>query len=355
MASMIMCRLPIQRPCGQPVSRWKAGIDLAPRRRAQIRYSASFNRFHLIHLLRCFTQGNTLFYNIANTSGFISMTQEVGVWHHVALAFDTVADLAYLYVDGVQRVMANASNVNYGSFPLVIGAEQTSATTFANFFHGSIDEFRVYDRALTSAEVRNQYSQYAATRMVQSAGTATIGGSLTGSPAVTLSGGKTTRNGYSLATLNQIGGQLAPGNSPGCLTIDGNYSLAVAGSLQVEVDGASVCTQYDQLRVNGSVSLAGALDFVLAPTYAPSIGTLFTIIENDGADAIVGQFTGLPERQVFIANGTELFQITYRGGTGNDVVLKYLGSGVIVSTTAVVGAGSLVEAITTTNSRRVRS
>ena len=80
--------------------------------------------------------------------------------------------------------------------------------------------------------------------------------------------------------------------------------------------------QYDQLNVNGTVSLSG---ITLSPTlnYASSVGDQFTIINNDGTDPISGTFIGLPQgKKLYI--GQQLFQISYTGGTGNDVVLSRL-------------------------------
>ncbi|MCI0360105.1 MAG: Ig-like domain-containing protein, partial [Planctomycetaceae bacterium] len=50
------------------------------------------------------------------------------------------------------------------------------------------------------------------------------------------------------------------------------------------------------------------------------VGDTFMIVANDGSDAVVGTFTGLPEGATFVASGG-LFRISYVGGTGNDIVL----------------------------------
>jgi hypothetical protein len=50
------------------------------------------------------------------------------------------------------------------------------------------------------------------------------------------------------------------------------------------------------------------------------VGTSFTLINNDGTDAVVGTFKGLPEGATLTSGGMT-FQISYVGGTGNDVVL----------------------------------
>jgi hypothetical protein len=57
-------------------------------------------------------------------------------------------------------------------------------------------------------------------------------------------------------------------------------------------------------------------------------GNTFTIVSNDSTDAITGTFNGLPESAVFsvprVAMSPLTFQITYKGGDGNDVVLTAL-------------------------------
>ena len=96
-------------------------------------------------------------------------------------------------------------------------------------------------------------------------------------------------------TLTQLGGTLAPGFSrtltplAGTTTIDGSYVLD-AGTLEIELLG----TGYDQLSVKQDVTLnGGSLDLQL--NYDPAIDSLFTIIDNQGANPISGQFAGLAD------------------------------------------------------------
>jgi hypothetical protein len=51
------------------------------------------------------------------------------------------------------------------------------------------------------------------------------------------------------------------------------------------------------------------------------VGTVYTLIANDGSDAVVGTFAGLPQGKIFTANG-QFWQISYTGGDGNDVTLQ---------------------------------
>src|SRR5205085_5691188 len=90
--------------------------------------------------------------------------------------------------------------------------------------------------------------------------------------------------------------------------------------------GPTVGTGYDQQNVTGTVNLGGAV-LDLGVFFTPVVGSTYTIINNDLADAVSGTFAGLPEGAVFTqTNGsfTGTFQITYQGGDGNDVVLTAL-------------------------------
>ncbi len=138
--------------------------------------------------------------------------------------------------------------------------------------------------------------------------------------------------------LAQKGGVLLPGAAPGETTVNGNYALASAGTLHIDLFGSSFAPgamQYERLSVNGTVNLnadagtSGKLDVHLG--YSPPVGTQFTILANDGVDAIGGRFAGLLNGASFgVAYGSQTvtLQISYTGGTGNDVVL---------TTTAVSG------------------
>lgn len=122
------------------------------------------------------------------------------------------------------------------------------------------------------------------------------------------------------------GGTVAPGLSPGCLST-GNISYSAGSTYIVEIDGATVCTQYDQTQVSGSIDLGNAtLDIQRLSTYTPADGTIFIIIDNSGeADgvplAVTGTFNGLAEGATRTVDGV-VYTISYAGGDGNDVVLS---------------------------------
>jgi hypothetical protein len=75
----------------------------------------------------------------------------------------------------------------------------------------------------------------------------------------------------------------------------------------------------DQLSVTGLVSLNNALLSVTAGQYL-TVGNVFTIISNNATDAVSGTFLNQPQGSLYTV-GNYTFQISYIGGTGNDVTL----------------------------------
>ncbi|HSW99111.1 MAG TPA: hypothetical protein VLF71_04685 [Candidatus Saccharimonadales bacterium] len=151
---------------------------------------------------------------------------------------------------------------------------------------------------------------------------------LFGNTTITLDGARSDVNVGSGATLKgsgttgvlsvQSGGTVAPGHSPGCLTSTG---LVLNGTYQAEIGGTTPCTGYDQLKVNGTVDVTnGTLAISLYNGFKPATGQTYTIIDNDASDPVTGTFSGLAEGATVTVNGY-VFKISYKGGTGNDVVL----------------------------------
>ena len=151
-----------------------------------------------------------------------------------------------------------------------------------------------------------------------SAGTLLVNGSQPFS-AVSVAGGTLGGTG-TVGPISGTSGTVAPGVSPGILTVVGNPALAGL-TFAVELNGLTAGTGYDQLRVQGTPNLTGGtLNVTL--NFAPSAGSSFTIVDNDGtADPVVGTFTGLAEGATLVVGG-RTFRITYVGGDGNDVVLS---------------------------------
>ena len=141
------------------------------------------------------------------------------------------------------------------------------------------------------------------------------------------------------SNVSLVGGTLAPGNltstlgatlplpqlpnlntHAGILNVAGDLTFDAASALHVDVTGATLGTQYDQVVSSGVITLGGAtLNFSLGD-FVPAGTETFTLINNTGAGAVMGQFGNYAQgAEVNLAGQT--FFIDYSGGTGNDVVL----------------------------------
>lgn len=75
-----------------------------------------------------------------------------GVWHHLVATFDGFNE--EIYVDGalVNNVAGNSAQLNYDTNPAIIGCDDNAG--FSEHFLGALDELRIYNRALSAAEVQ---------------------------------------------------------------------------------------------------------------------------------------------------------------------------------------------------------
>lgn len=84
-----------------------------------------------------------------------------------------------------------------------------------------------------------------------------------------LKAGKLTGGGTLTGSVNNSGGTVAPGESPGTLTLSGNYTQGAGGSLAIEVGGTGA-GQFDKLAVGGNAALGGALSLQPSAAYVAS-------------------------------------------------------------------------------------
>ncbi len=143
----------------------------------------------------------------------------------------------------------------------------------------------------------------------------------------TLQGTGTVNGGDSYEPVYNYG-TLTPGTSgtPGILTT--NYlDIGSGGNLNVLLNGDTTAgTDYSQLAVTGDVNLYDAnLNITLG--YTPGATDSYVIVNNQGSDPIDGTFNGLPQGALLLV-GSDVFQISYTGGTGNDVVLTHVAADV---------------------------
>src|SRR5262249_29398981 len=120
------------------------------------------------------------------------------------------------------------------------------------------------------------------------------------------------------------GSHVAPGESPGTLNV-GSTTLNAGSNFDVEINGATAGT-FDQLNVTGTVTIdtaAPGANLNISLGYTPTEGDFYTIINNDGTDAVTGTFVGQPQRHIFTVGGKR-FGILYDTIIGNDVTIYAL-------------------------------
>jgi hypothetical protein len=90
--------------------------------------------------------------NGVSDPGILGGALSVSTWHHVAMTYDTTTDLNKLYLDGVEvGSRTRANGILASSVGVSIGRETGGATP--RYFDGLIDDARVYNRALSGAEL----------------------------------------------------------------------------------------------------------------------------------------------------------------------------------------------------------
>jgi hypothetical protein len=135
------------------------------------------------------------------------------------------------------------------------------------------------------------------------AGVLTVNNTLN-SPYVTVQSGATLMGAGNISGSVTNFGTISPGNSPGALTISGNYTQARSGTFNVQIASA---TSYDRLAVTGRANLDGTLRLTLLSGYRPVSTDQFTILT--AGKGISGTFrtvigpTGLPLQVIYGQHG----------------------------------------------------
>lgn len=127
------------------------------------------------------------------------------------------------------------------------------------------------------------------------------------------SGGRLSGTGTLGSVTVEAGATHGPGNSIGTQTILGAYTNR--GTLQAEISPNAA----DRLVVGGTVDIGGAtLELLMSPAPIAEWSTsAFTLIQNDGASAIAGQFSSVVNPFAFLSHS-----LNYAGGDGNDLSLQ---------------------------------
>ena len=112
-------------------------------------------------------------------------------------------------------------------------------------------------------------------------------GTIDAAAGIDINGGELIGSGTITGAIRNNGGIVAPGFSPGKITINGDYTQGADGVLNIEIGGTEAGTGYDQLRVVGTATLGGTLNLALINGFVPRLGDVFEIIDPN---AVSGSF-----------------------------------------------------------------
>jgi autotransporter-associated beta strand protein len=195
---------------------------------------------------------------------------------------------------------------------LTTGGDNTSTTFSGTLMDNGVNQLSLV-KAGAGTFTLSGPSTYTGTTTVN-AGTLSVNGSIASSSGLTVNAGGTIGGNGILPSTTINGGTLAPGNSIGTLTIQGNLVLTAAAAYIVEVSP----TQADRTNVTGTATLAGTVQAVFGP--GSYVVRTYTILSAAGGrSGTFGSLTtsGLP--------------------AGFAASLSYTGTDAILNLTAVLG------------------
>ncbi|HUJ14945.1 MAG TPA: hypothetical protein VL284_14255, partial [Thermoanaerobaculia bacterium] len=207
----------------------------------------------------------------------ISITVDSPVPNPVGVTFNTVGLVTVTIQSGGSLILANGSAstllgnawvINGGTLSIASGSNLASYGAHVTLNSGAFN-------LLGSATLGTGYTQ--------NGGTMTLGPGNFGATSIAINAGTVTGRGTlkGPVTLGQSSGSAAvlnPGSSsPGSITVNGNYTQLPTGVLNIDLDGTTPGTQYDQLIVTGTANLGGTLNATLGGGYTPADGDVFSV------------------------------------------------------------------------------
>ncbi|MCX8496762.1 MAG: autotransporter-associated beta strand repeat-containing protein, partial [Akkermansiaceae bacterium] len=161
-----------------------------------------------------------------------------------------------------------------------------------------------------------------------SSGNLVVNGSISTSILTTVSSAATIGGSGTVGALTVLsGGFVTPGNSPGILTVNGNYTQAGTYTAEITATTPGV-SGYDQIDVTGAVNITGGSLIAQFNTFTPVNGNLLFILLNDGSDSITGTFSGYAQGDIISNYGGIDWKISYTADStsntftgGNDIAI----------------------------------
>ncbi|HEV2489791.1 MAG TPA: hypothetical protein VGT03_08280 [Candidatus Acidoferrales bacterium] len=161
-------------------------------------------------------------------------------------------------------------------------------------------------------------STFTSASYTQTAGTTTLGGTLTTSPpsgAIAINGGSVFGGGGTLAADVSSGGTITPAASStatGKLIVNGTYTQNSTGALDIRIASA---LKSSQIVVSGAATLGGTLNISRPTSFIPAMNAKFKILTCSSRTNMFSTVNGAG------INTTEHFQVQYNLGDVTLVVM----------------------------------
>ena len=196
----------------------------------------------------------------------------------VGFNISNIQNNGFIRAQGIdQELLIRSSNLTNSGLLSAEGIKGLKITSGSFTTNGQVE--------IVPTSVLNRTGDY-----IQTNGTTNVDGTLNVTGLTDIQGGRLSGNGQINGTVANSG-TVGPGNSPGHMSINGDYSQSIGGTLETEIGGLVAGTEYDWLDISGQASLSGVLNVALFDSgsglFAPSLGDTFDILS---AASIVGQF-----------------------------------------------------------------
>ncbi|HEY5075308.1 MAG TPA: putative Ig domain-containing protein [Pyrinomonadaceae bacterium] len=200
-----------------------------------------------------------------------------------------------------------------GHIESILSLTVAQSSTLSTAAGGSIDIGPTLLTKAASGEIR-----------IGPGGRLTDNGFVTGNVTIQF-GGSVTGSGFINGKLIDSG-RVGSGNSPGRLTVQGDYTQNSDGLMSVEIGGTDPGSGYDQVQVSGTATIDGKLDVRLVNGFTPTVGQTFRIVNAGSFSGSFASIAGPSQAGISVSND---------------------GGGVTVTITSVVAGAPVISSATT--------
>jgi hypothetical protein len=256
--------------------------------------------------------GNSAVFSLSSSASggtdSISGTINVNEWTHVVGTYD--GSTMFIYINGVLKQSTSHTGIYNTTATVFIGKLDIGS----NWLNGTIDEVKIYKRALTPEEIRTHYLR---------------GKSFRASGAITADKFRVVNTSASkIFEINQTGVAISPGGVQR-LTIDssGNVGIGTASPLtSLHVKGDYTLFENTPLRIT-PLAPPGELNISLTPGGSLSNGTYTArvmAVTSGGAEGLKSSQASITITDTNVTNGIRTINISWNAVSGASSYHVYL-------------------------------